>query len=592
MVHEGHSRWAASAALFLSPIFASLAACGREGGERAGEELTHTVTRGPLVISFTEKGTIKALRSVNIYSSLEGMSTIVSVVPEGTSVKRGDVLVELDSSDLTQQLNQQTITVDTAKAALIFANEAVEIQKSLNETDLKAAELLLQFSNVDLEKYKQGDWPLAQSKAESEILIAGEELKRSETKLMWTRKLAEKGYVTGTELIADEIALKKAQVQSRQAIDSRAVLEKYTHAKDNAKAVSDVEQAARALDRARLKTKSQLTQAEADQASKNSTHNLSVKRLQKIKDQVEKTKIVTPNDGMVVYHQDGRYGRDDRVIEQGATVRENQHLMDLPDLSVMAVSAQIPEARIHQVSTGLRVMVTMDAQTDRILSGIVTKIGLLPDYVNRWMNPDLKVYQTEVTIDLDQDLSLLRPGMSAKVEILVDQISSALFVPIQSVTTIDAAPVCLVLEGGGFRTRRVEIGPTNDSFVVIRSGLKEGDIVKLTAPRPQATAPDRDDAEKDAEKDGPGDEKGTRRRTEIEGPGGEDHPPVPAAYRDKEDGGRDRGRGGSGPKGGEDARGQKGDDPKFPQPGKGSREPATGPAARTTPSALPGMKPS
>ncbi len=584
MVLEGPSRWATAGLLLLSPLIASLAGCAKGAGELQREELTYTVTRGPLVISFTEKGAIKALRSVNIYSQVEGLSTIVNVVPEGTFAKRGDVLVELDSSELTQLLNQQTIAVDTAQAALIFANEAVEIQKSLNETDLKAAELLLQFANVDLEKYQKGDWPLAQSKAESEILIAGEELKRAETKLMWTRKLSEKGYVTQTELIADEIALKKAQVQNRQAIESKAVLEKYTHSKDFAKAKSDVEQANRALERARLKAQSVLKQAEADQTGKKSTYNLSVRRLQKIKDQVEKTKIVAPNDGMVVYHQDGRYGRDDRVIEQGATVRENQHLMDLPDLSVMAVTAQIPEARIHQVHTGLRVMVTIDAQTERFLSGIVTKIGLLPDYVNRWMNPDLKVYQTEITIDPDQDLSLLRPGMSAKVEILVDQISSTLFVPIQSVTTIDAATVCFVLEGGEFRTRRVEIGPTNDSFVVIRSGLKEGDVVKLTAPRPQANVPDRDEEEKKMEKRAIENDKKSR-QPESDGPGGDDPSPVPAAYRNRAEDGPNGGRrtSGSSPQGREDERGPKGNDPKIKPSGTEGTAPGTAPTARSVP---------
>src|SRR5262245_38205797 len=69
-------------------------------------ELTYRVPRGDVLISFTERGNVKASKSVPIYSAVEGTSTIVSVVPEGTFAKAGDLLVELDSSELAQLYNQ------------------------------------------------------------------------------------------------------------------------------------------------------------------------------------------------------------------------------------------------------------------------------------------------------------------------------------------------------------------------------------------------------------------------------------------------------------------------------------------------------
>jgi HlyD family secretion protein len=513
-------------AIVILAAFALWKASGpSSAGGSADDELTYTVARGPMTISFSERGTIKAAKSEQVFSKLEGVSTIVNVVSEGSFVKKGDLLVELDSSELTQLLNQQNIAVDTAAAALTTANAQVEIQKSQNESDIQAARLALELAKIDKEKYEKGDYRLAYEKAMADIDIAKEEMTRAQNKLQWTEKLAEKGYVTKTELIADQIAEHKAKVQAVQAEKGLEVLESYTKKKDSMKVSSDLEQAERAFDRVQRKAGSLIAQAQADQKGKQSTHNLSQRRLNKIRDQIEKTKIMAPQDGMVVYFQEGRWGRDDRLIEQGATVRENQHLIDLPDLSVMAVSVQVPEARIHQVKVGLTATVTIDAQSEMVLRGTVTKIGLLPDYVNRWMNPDLKVYATDVTIDPYQDTRLLRPGMSAKVEILVEQIDDALSVPIQSVTTIDGQQVCFIRSGEEFKSRKVEVGQSNNSFIQILTGLEVADVVQLNAPRPQGTAPAR--KEKEARPDEP--------------PGGGDGFPAPGPFKDG-DGGRRQGK--------------------------------------------------
>jgi hypothetical protein len=212
-------------------------------------------------------------------------------------------------------------------------------------------------------------------------------------------------------------------------------------------------------------------------------------------------------------------------------VRENQHLIDLPDLSTMAASVQVPEARIHQVRLGLKATASIEAQMEVMFRGTVSKIALLPDYVNRWLNPDLKTYLTEITIDEDQDIAFLRPGMTAKVEILVDQLTEAVFVPVQSITTIDGAPVCYILKEGQFVPRSVELGESNDSFVVVRAGLDEGDLVQLNAPRPQGMPPERKDKKKEKDNEKKAQEK----------EGGIPEGYVPTSYQEEEGGRPKRG---------------------------------------------------
>ena len=109
-----------------------------------GQAGLFTVTRGDLPITVTESGDIKALDSIDIKSEVEGQTTIISIVDEGTIITPEDVnnskiLVELDSSDIKEKLTQQEITFLRSEAELTEANERLmtEIeQRKLLEREL------------------------------------------------------------------------------------------------------------------------------------------------------------------------------------------------------------------------------------------------------------------------------------------------------------------------------------------------------------------------------------------------------------------------------------------------------------------------
>ena len=455
------------------------------GSAAASGELEYKVTRGDLVVSFTERGNVKAASSEQIYSMVEGRSTIVRLVAEGTFVKKGDILVELDSSELTQTLNQQEIAVEASEAALEQAREETKIQTSLSNSDVRQAKVDKDLAELDLEKYEKGDFPLAVAIAEGEVTLRKEQLQRAQNEYEWTQKLAKKGYVTGTELVADRLKVHEAELREKEKIHSLKVLGSWTHTKDLKTYTFAVEQAGDALTRTERKRDAEIAKVEADERAKKRTHDLNVTRLKKIRGELGKTKILAPQDGMVVYHAE-RYRRE-RVIEQGADVRENQLLMNLPDVSTMAVELSVHESWVDQVRVGLPALVSIDAMPDLNIKGKISKVGILPDSVNRWMNPDLKVYRTVVTIDESEDVALLKPGMSAKVQLVITVRKGVLFVPVQSVTTIDQKQVCFVLEGGRFTPRPVETGKYNESLIEIASGLEEGMIIQLNAPAPSGT---------------------------------------------------------------------------------------------------------
>ena len=109
------------------------------------------------------------------------------------------------------------------------------------------------------------------------------------------------------------------------------------------------------------------------------------------------------------------------------------------------------------------------------------------------MNPDLKVYKTEILIDGDSDV--LRTGMTCQVEIVVEQHDTALYVPVQCVVRVGGKPTVFVRNGEKTTPQLVEIGLDNNRYVRIISGAKEGDKVMMTPPLAAAAKEANDEEE-------------------------------------------------------------------------------------------------
>ncbi len=99
--------------------------------------------------------------------------------------------------------------------------------------------------------------------------------------------------------------------------------------------------------------------------------------------------------------------------------------------------------------------------------------------------PDLKVYTTNILLETNDPG--LRSGMSCKAEIIVAQYDDAVYIPVQAVLRVGGQPTVFVVNNGVLEERKVEIGMDNNSMIMIRSGLREGETVLLTPPLKAAT---------------------------------------------------------------------------------------------------------
>ncbi len=164
------------------------------------------VKRGPLVISVTQRGELSAKNAEQIRNVLEGRTTILSLIPEGTRVTAGTIVAELDVSSTEDRRVQQEISVQNSDAAWIKAKQDYEIQVSQNLSDIERAKRVQRFAEKDLEKYMEGDYPQLLAKADEDITLAREELKQADERLTDSQKLLDEGFLTENEFDTDRLA--------------------------------------------------------------------------------------------------------------------------------------------------------------------------------------------------------------------------------------------------------------------------------------------------------------------------------------------------------------------------------------------------
>ena len=429
------------------PLVAWLLAGEVDWSPEENGPLMHVVERGEFLNEIVERGNIESASNVEIRCEVKSRgqpgTIILWIVPEGTFVKPGDKLVELDSSSLDNERIQQQIVCHNSKAAVIKARNDFEAAK------------------IAKKEYLDGTYKLELNRIQMKKFTAGEAKRQAEQTLQYSKGLAKKGYVTELRVETDEIAVQKADNDLEAAELEEQVLREFTRKK-----------MLNQLD-------SNIATAEARLASEEASHKLDVDKLELTESQIEKCTIKAEEAGQVVYaNQTNRRGGSEIIIEEGTMVRENQVIIRLPDPKRMQVKAKINEAKIAMVETEMPVTIRMDAFPDVELEGVVEKVNEYPAPTS-WFAGNIKEYETFVKI-LGSPTTL-KPGLTAEVRIRVEQLSDVLQVPVQAVFEHGGLHYCVMRDGKGWKAQPVTIGSTNDKFVVIREGLEPGQQVVLGA---------------------------------------------------------------------------------------------------------------
>ena len=526
LVGRGKWPWAilifAAAALTVWSLWGSMRKAGLIS--TSNRLSTFPVRRDDLTITVTEGGSTRASQTIDIRSEVYGEATIISLIPEGTYITQEDVnagklLVELDSSSLKERLKEEEKGLASDEARLTEEQENYHIQQNQNESDITAAQLAVKFALMDLQKYlgetlvqkivekasldpnsnfdmtsllanNDPNDPNSLSGGSSQqlkqlkdaILLAEGQLEKANDMLEGTQKLHDANYVSELDLRSAELDVERYRIQRESAIEALNLYRRYDFPKEAEMYLSDYKEAERELVRTRARARSRMAQAQARLSNADEDVTESREDVQRRRKQVEACIIRAPAPGLVVYGTSGEPWRERErgPIQEGGKVYQRQTIISLPNTSEIIVEIRVHETSVDKVRPGQHATIIVDAFPDKTFHGKVLKVAPLPDSQQGFLNPDVKVYTTRVSIEGSNDS--VRPGMSAKVEILVEQLDDVLIVPIQAVAIREGKKLCYVMASDTPQPRAVSTGAFNDIFMEIISGLEEGEQVLLNPP--------------------------------------------------------------------------------------------------------------
>ncbi|MFH1567356.1 MAG: efflux RND transporter periplasmic adaptor subunit [Gemmatimonadota bacterium] len=320
-------------------------------------------------------------------------------------------------------------------------------------------DLILQFDRAEAEKeVKDQAGELEQAKADLTQALAEQERRLSEMEAEVEQREAAVGLA--------QISLQKAQYASpveREQMEIRLQQAEraFTQAKANLKARRIVNRVERANIELRI------------------THRQ--RRYDRALDDYERLSVYATRPGIVVYEKIRKRGtdREDKVME-GDVVWGGTGLLSLPDLTEMQAYSQVGEMDVSQVEVGMPALIRLEAYPGPVFHGTVADIAPMASEKQDAVNVPI----FEMVVSLAEQDERLYPGMSASVEVVLESLDDALFVPLSAVTQRDGKHYVRRLKGRSFADTEVVLGRDNGIDVLIQSGLEDGDQVALPQPPP------------------------------------------------------------------------------------------------------------
>lgn len=424
-------------------------------------------------------GELDSNKAVTISSELKEESKIVYLIEDGIQVEKGEVLVRLDPALFEQAVSEIRTKVAEMNALVAVQQQTLEWEKIQAEREIQTVQFDLQVSLLELEKLEKGDGPLEKSRLEGEMLDAQKKYEEMEGYIGDLEALAEKGYSNPMEVA--QAKAKLAQLKEGYEV-ARRQFESYTDyilptQINTAKA--KVQKNRMLIEQTKRGEGFKIGRAIAE-LDKSKQEYLAFKAaLEEAEKQLERTVIRAPQAGLAVLKETYREGelRKPRI---GDTVLRNQPLLFLPDITEMMAKVLIREVDLHKISVGKPAEVKVDAYPDLVLEGKVSFIGVLAERRQEVRGGE-KYFR--VHVDISGFDERLRPGMTSRVRIIaLERTAKALTLPIQAVFLEEERAYCYVVRGDGFEKREVSLGPRNESFVQILSGLAKGERVCLSRP--------------------------------------------------------------------------------------------------------------
>ncbi|WP_193196523.1 efflux RND transporter periplasmic adaptor subunit [Nostoc sp. MG11] len=432
--------------------------------------LTQPVERQSLTITVSANGTVKPERSINLSPKNSGILKTL-LVKEGDTVKQGQIVANMDDSNLRGQLTSAQGQLAQAQANLQKA------QAGNRPQDIAQSQAQLDEAQANLQKVQAGNRSQDIAQAQARLQSAQAALRKTEDDFRRNQQLYNAGGISLQTLNQTRADRDSAQAQVNEAQQALALQKAGSRPEDIEQARAVVNQRQQAL--ALLKAGTRQEDIDAARAQVTSARG----SLQNIQSQINDTIIRAPFDGVVTkkYADPGAFVTPTTASSDVSSATSSS-ILSLA--STNEVVANLAETNISKISLGQKVKIKADAYPGKIFEGKVSQIAAQSVV-------EQNVTSFEIRVSLSDPQNILRSGMNVAADFQVGQSENVLVVPTASVVRQENATGVFV---AGQNNRpvftRIETGVTANNFTEVKSGLQGNERVLLSFPpgsRPQST---------------------------------------------------------------------------------------------------------
>jgi multidrug efflux pump subunit AcrA (membrane-fusion protein) len=404
--------------------------------------ILHTVKPEYLHVSVVERGTLESADNKDIVCRVKAgskgtyASTVKWVIDDGTIVKKGQLLMELDDSSLQDTYRTQSIEVEKAKGEWTTAEEDCIIQVKTNEAAIATAVAALKVGELDLDKFlgiradpaldplgsmagagstlvQRGEFRKNLEDISSQLKLAQSDLEAYRDRASWADRSVRFGYLSPSQAKVEQSKLDSGEDKVSQLQKQKYILQTFMLQRDLTDLRSKVKVAQINLEQAYKTADANLHKTESIRSTKYSIYQQQLDKLHDIEAQIRECRIFAPQAGMVVYFKDSNSrwsNSQEGLIQQGAQVKEGQKMMRIPDLYKMQVNTKVHEAMVSRIRGDKR-------KSTGFFNALRAGLLLTPNPLDRLVNNSETVLSTLRDEYHDQDYVLESRGQAATVRV-------------------------------------------------------------------------------------------------------------------------------------------------------------------------------
>jgi HlyD family secretion protein len=423
---------------------------------------TALVERSNLLLVISANGTVQPERSVNVSPKTAGILKQL-LVKEGDAVAKGQVLAYMDDSNLQGQLQQAQGNLAAADANL------QRLRNGNRDEEIGTAQAELAEQNANLQKLRNGNRLQEIAEAQANVKDTQYALRQADDDLQRNQSLYAEGAIALQSLNTFQTTRDRAQAEVSQAEQAASLMRSGTRPEEITEAVAVVKQKEEALSLSEAGSRPE----DIDEAQAQVTAAQGA--MQIIQANLDDMVLRAPFTG-VVSRKFADPGAFVTPTTAGSAVSSATSSSILSLASTNQIIAQVAEANIAQIRTGLAATIEVDAYPGKPFTGQVTQIATQS-------NVTQNVTSFEVKTSVSDFQHQLKSGMNVNVEFKAGELKNVLVVPTAAIVQqTNAQGVFVAKDQGDPVFVPIIVGITMNDKTEVKSGLTGTERVLLSFP--------------------------------------------------------------------------------------------------------------